>query len=368
MTNDINQKATDAANQIELLPAVAHYLSVLNQQLLPAFIKTGSIPNAINARDGLANLTHTFVTEAVDIPLMVDDIIECDAATMAGDAYDVPVRIFYPSLPVESASSNSSSSKPASNLSSQSNQFESPLPPVMLYFHGGGGTAGSVSVYHQILCRLAKHTGHIVVAPEYRLAPENPYPCAQNDACTALLGLNKLLARRQIVTSGKIVVAGDSHGSALVTNLLRDPRVRQADIMDDISAQVLIYPSVDFTMSCPSIDKYASDYLLSRERISWYGDQYFQHNEDRQEKSALFASQDELAHQPPALIVNAVVDPLYDEGVAYAAKLTEAGVDTQHISYDKVLHAYLNMENLNPDICKQTYQAINKFLNNNNQL
>ncbi|WP_068038678.1 alpha/beta hydrolase [Psychrobacter sp. P11G5] len=351
MSNSIKYNKADAENQVDLLPAVANYLKVLNEQLLPAFINTGSIPNAINARDGLANLTHTFVTEAVNVALIVDDIIECDAST--NDAYDVPtyhvpVRLFYPSLPDASIK-----------------QTEQTPPPVMLYFHGGGGTAGSVSVYHQILCRLAKHTGHIIVAPEYRLAPENPYPCAQNDACTALLGLNKLLARHHISTN-ELVIAGDSHGGALVTNLLRDPRIIESGIINDISAQVLIYPSVDFTMSCPSIEKYANGYLLSQARISWYFDQYFQHNfqhdEDRQAKSALFASSDELAHQPPALIINAAIDPLYDEGVAYAAKLSEAGVETQHITYDKVIHAYLNMENLNPDICKQTYQAISEFL------
>ena len=347
MSDSIKYNKANAKNQVELLPAVTDYLKVLNEQLLPAFVHTVSVPNAINARDGLANLTHTFVTDAMNVALIVDDIIECEASTNDACevlAYHVPVRLFYPSLPDAST-----------------DQTESTPLPVMLYFHGGGGTAGSVSVYHQILCRLAKYTGHIIVAPEYRLAPENPYPCAQNDACTALLGLNKLLARQQI-HADNIVVAGDSHGGALVTNLLRDPRIIESGVINDISAQVLIYPSVDFTTSCPSIEKYANGYLLSQARIDWYFDQYFQHGEDRKSKSALFASLDELAHQPPALIINAAVDPLYDEGVAYAAKLNKAGVNTQHITYDKVIHAYLNMENLNPDICKQTYQAINAFL------
>lgn len=344
ITND--KTVVNKETQVNLLPAVANYLKVLNEQVLPAFLKTGSVPNAINARDGLANLTRTLVTEPVAIPLIVDDIIEYDAfdvATYDVPAYHVPVRLFYPILPVQSTESSVTAL------------------PVMLYFHGGGGTAGSVSVYQQILCRLAKYTGHIIVAPEYRLAPENPYPCAQNDACTALLGLNKLLARQQISPTS-IVVAGDSHGGALVTNLLRDPRIKQSDVINNISAQVLIYPSVDFTMSCPSIEKYANCYLLSRARISWYGEQYFQHGEDRQTKSALFATQEELKDQPPTLIINAAIDPLYDEGVAYANKLTEAGVKVQHMTYDKVIHAYLNMENLNPDICRQTYQAINGFL------
>ena len=343
-----NLKKSDSVEQITLLPAVANYLDVLNRQILPAFIKTGSMPNAINAREALANLTRSFVTDPIDLPLIIDDIITCDASYIDAsyiNNYDVPVRIFCPHLPTESSAW-----------------------PVMLYFHGGGGTAGSVSVYQQILCRLAKYTGHIIVAPEYRLAPENPYPCAQNDARTALLGLNKLLARHNIATTENIVVAGDSHGGALVTNLLRDPRLQQTASINNISAQVLIYPSVDFTMSCPSIDKYANGYLLSRARINWYFEQYFQHNlqnsEDRQAKSALFASQDQLAGQPPALIINAAIDPLYDEGVAYATKLIAAGVRVQHLHYDGVLHAYLNMENLNPAVCQQTYQAIAKFLDN----
>ena len=329
-----------------LLPKVADYLKVFNEQVIPAVMKSGSVPNAINAREGLANLTQAFVTEPVDIPLIIDDIIFSSNDGSLG-SYAVPVRIFHPSAVL---------SKPL---------------PTMLYFHGGGGTAGSVTVYDGILRRLAKRTGHIVVAPEYRLAPENPYPCAQNDAYTALTGLADLLERLNIATTQEVVVAGDSHGGALVSNLLRDPRVLSPNAIDNMTdqslinsivAQVLIYPSVDFTMSCPSIDTYATGYLLSRSRIDWYFDQYFQRGEDKQSKSALFASQDELSAQPPALIFNARVDPLVDEGKAYVQKLTEAGVDVKHIIHDGVIHAYLNMEDLNPDICDKTYHAISKFL------
>lgn len=329
-----------------LLPKVADYLKVFNEQVVPAVMRSGSVANAINAREGLANLTRAFVTEPVDIPLIIDDIIiSSHGCSLSG--YPVPVRVFHPSA-----------------------ERSKPLP-VMLYFHGGGGTAGSVTVYDGILRRLAKRTGHIVVAPEYRLAPENPYPCAQDDAYTALTGLADLLERLKIATTQEVVVAGDSHGGALVSNLLRDPRVLGSQaitgsidkvLINSIKAQVLIYPSVDFTMSCPSIDTYAAGYLLSRARIDWYFDQYFQHGEDRQAKSALFASQDELSAQPPALIFNARVDPLVDEGKAYAQKLTAAGVDVKHIIHDGVIHAYLNMEDLNPDVCDKTYHAISQFL------
>ena len=340
---DFNSNSTLSkdAHRVPLLPAVSNYLSILNHHLLPAFIKSGSLPNAINAREGLANLTQLFVTEVVDVPLIIDDMITHDDLrddALVNSDYEVPVRIFCPR-----------------------SSIESPLP-VMLYFHGGGGSAGSVSVYQQILCRLAKYTNHIIVAPEYRLAPENPYPCAQNDARTVLFGVSKVLARRQIATTAAIVVAGDSHGGAIVTNLLRDSIVVQSGRIQDISAQVLIYPSVDFTMSCPSIDTYATGYLLSKTRIQWYFDQYFQNHEDFKAHSALFASMDELKNQPPALIINAAVDPLYDEGVLYADTLTSVGIKTKHITYHHVIHAYLNMENLNPEVCMQTYHAIATFL------
>ena len=143
MSHSTQQNKTDTESQVELLPAVANYLQVLNEQVLPAFIQTGSVPNAINAREGLANLTHTFVTETVDMALIVDDIIDCDAPT--GDAYDVPaydvpVRLFYPSLPSDAA-----------------NQTELTPFPVMLYFHGGGGTLHGTRGQRQMPVLLGNH-------------------------------------------------------------------------------------------------------------------------------------------------------------------------------------------------------------------
>lgn len=352
-----------------LLTSVAKYLQHLNQRILPTVAATGSIPNAINAREGLAALTYGYVTQPMPVAWVSDDVIAASDA-MSPDVhaqllaalcvdqqaaplqtqlqtqiqdqtgwvhclpqYDVPVRIYHPD--------------PDTAL------------PCLLYLHGGGGTAGSVSVYDGILRRIAHHTRHIVVAPEYRLAPENPFPAGQMDAVTALLGVRDLLSRRGLAFTGRLVMAGDSHGGALLSNLWR------AELDDwvgagQVAAQVLIYPSVDFTLSQPSIDTYGEGYLLSKARIEWYFNQYFQHSEDRQAQSSLY--QRISSSTPPALIVNAAIDPLADEGSAYANKLRQVGVPVQHQVVDGVIHAFMNMEDLHPQVCEQVYQRMAEFL------
>ena len=166
-----------------VLPPIQAFLDVLNQQITPALQAQGFKPNAINAREGLARLTEKFLTHTVDIARVQDDVIY-----PTGSGYAVPVRIYHPN--------------PEQDL------------PVLVYFHGGGGMCGSVTVYDGINRRLAAHTGHIVVAPEYRLAPENPYPAGQQDALTCVRGVLAVLRQNRLRFRERIVVGGDSAGGA----------------------------------------------------------------------------------------------------------------------------------------------------------
>ena len=122
-------------------PTIQAYLDILNHKILPKLMAEGFKPNIINAREALANVTKALMTKTVDCAKVWDD-------TLDTQPYAVPVRIFHP-------------------------QPEQALP-VLIYFHGGGGSVGSVTVYDPILRRLAQATSHIVIAAEYRLAPENP--------------------------------------------------------------------------------------------------------------------------------------------------------------------------------------------------
>ena len=306
-----------------LRPEVQQFLDVLNRQLIPAAMAQGFKPNVINAREALAGLTFKYLTRQQAVAAVWDD-------TIAGDEYSVPVRLYHPD--------------PQQAL------------PVLVYFHGGGGVVGSVSVYDQILRRLAVHTRHIVVAPEYRLAPENPYPAAQSDALTVLAGVRGLLAGRGLAFTDRVVVAGDSAGGSICANLFCCTDAARFGI----AAQVLVYPSVDFTMSQASVREFGEGYLLTAERMAWYFDQYFHRDADRRTASPLH--REIVRPIPPTLVFTAAADPLRDEGRAYVDKLQRAGIVCRHIEVAGVIHAFLNMEDLHPEVCGQVYRDMAAFL------
>ena len=307
-----------------LKPAIQAYLDILNHKIVPKLAAQGFKTNIINAREALANVTRTLVTQTVDCAAVWDD-------TLKSEPYALPVRIFHP--------------EPQQAL------------PVLVYFHGGGGCVGSVTVYDPILKRLANATDHIVMAIEYRLAPENPYPAAQIDAANALKHWQEPLRARGIHYTPQVSIAGDSAGGALCSNL-----VRQWDYAAQaIHAQVLIYPSVDFCMQSASVEQFAQGYFLTAERMRWYFEQYFQHQEDYCQMSALHQAIN--PQTPDTLVITAGFDPLRDEGHAYVEKLRQHGIVVQHIQYDDLIHAYLNLEDLCAQECEQTYAQIGHFLN-----
>ncbi|MGB4883074.1 MAG: alpha/beta hydrolase [Neisseria sp.] len=310
---------------MSLLPQVQQFLDVLNHQITPFLQAQGFTVNAINAREALAGLTFQHVTRKQEVAQVLDDTV----ASLDG-GYAVPLRIYHPN--------------PQQAL------------PVLVYFHGGGGVVGSVSIYDQICRRIADATQYIVVAPEYRLAPENPYPAAQDDALTVIQNIEALLAAKDILFTPRFAIGGDSAGGALCTNLLRSDH----EVRGDIIAQVLVYPSVDFTMTLPSVTTYGEGYLLTAERMHWYFAQYLHGHEDHREASSLYNPLPD--DMPPTLVISAIYDPLYDEGRAYVDKVIAAGFEAEHLEIDGVVHAFLNMEDLCPEQCAQTYAAMGEFL------
>ena len=305
-------------------PTIQAYLDILNHKILPKLLAEGFKTNIINAREALANVTKTLMTKPVDCAKVWDD-------TLDTQPYAVPVRIFHP-------------------------QPEQALP-VLIYFHGGGGSVGSVTVYDPILRRLAQATSHIVIAAEYRLAPENPYPAGQTDALNCVMHFKQALEARGIAYQNRISIGGDSAGGAICSNL-----VRQLDLQQyPLAAQVLIYPSVDFCMGSASVQQFATGYFLTAERMRWYFEHYFQNGEDYCQMSAVHAEINPLT--PPTLVFTAGFDPLRDEGIAYAQKLQAASIHVEHKQFDDLIHAYLNLEDLCAEECAATYAHIGAFLN-----
>lgn len=311
----------------ELKKSLQDYLHELNEVTMPALLAAGFRVNPINARESLALMTYNCCKNSPDIASVIDTY------AMDNTGFAVPVRVFNPD-PTESL-------------------------PVLIYIHGGGHMAGSVSVYNHIYRRIAKEANVIVVAPEYRLAPENPYPAGEIDIKSTLHSVYAMLDDLGYSYKRELYVGGDSGGGALTACLMRD--IQHSNF--DIKGQILIYPSLDYTMSFPS---YGSDvngegYLLTTEQVKWYFDNYFLNRENRRKASPVFG--EISSDMPKTLLFTAEFCPLKDEGYEYAKRLEDVGVEVKHVHFDNMIHAYLNLELLCKEEVDVTYKEISNFIN-----
>lgn len=211
--------------------------------------------------------------------------------------------------------------------------------PLLLFFHGGGFVVGDLDSHDATCRRLAKQNNCVVVAVDYRLAPEYPFPIPCEDCYQAttwavenatLLGINPK----------QVAVMGDSAGGNLATVVAMMARDRNGPA---ISCQVLIYPTTDASKSMGSIDSLKDGYLLTKEMIHWFSRNYCGHEKDLMQPylSPLFAP--DLKNLPPALIITAEFDPLKDEGEAYARKFKENGNQVVFKEYKGMIHVFYQM-------------------------
>jgi acetyl esterase/lipase len=226
---------------------------------------------------------------------------------------------------------------------------------VVMHYHGGGHMCGSIELYDAISRKIAKAGHCIVIAVEYRLAPEHPYPAGINDCQYALENYQAVM--EEIKYNQQLMIAGDSAGGAICTTLASH-YINHSTVK--IDKQILIYPSVDYTMSSASIEENGTGFLLEMSKVHWYFDKYFHHCEPREKVSPLFMPMN--ANMPKTLIFTAGCDPLRDEGLAYAQALSEYGVSVEHHSFDGMVHAYMLLDSLVANECEQTYQLIGEFI------
>lgn len=214
--------------------------------------------------------------------------------------------------------------------------------PVVLYFHGGGWTLGTLDQADWLCSNVAAQAGAVVVSVDYRLAPDHRFPAATRDCAdaTAWVAAHSGQLRGR---PGALAVMGDSAGGNLATVACMTARDAGGPA---IARQVLIYPSVDATLSSPSIARYADAPMLKRADMDAYLDHYTGTADRRHPHlSPLFA---DLAGLPPALIQTAEHDPLCDEGRRYAERLRAQGVQVRHTEYVGVPHAFVNLPGLTP--------------------
>ncbi|HSL59243.1 MAG TPA: alpha/beta hydrolase [Acidimicrobiales bacterium] len=216
--------------------------------------------------------------------------------------------------------------------------------PVVAFFHGGGWVFGDLDS-HDIMGRaLANRSGALVVAVDYRLAPEHPWPAAADDA----EAVTRWLADHADELGGdpaRLAVAGDSAGgnlAAVVARRWRDARRAGADL-PDLAAQVLIYPVTDHDLDSPSYLRNAEGLFLTRSAMAWFWDLYVPAPADRAHPDASPLRADDLTDLPPAVVVTAGYDPLLDDGERYADALAAAGVPVVRRCYDDMIHAFVSM-------------------------
>jgi len=211
--------------------------------------------------------------------------------------------------------------------------------PAVAYFHGGGWVQGDLETHHGLCARLAKHAGVLVVAVDYRLAPEHKFPAAVDD-CLAAYRWLRAKGRDVGADTGRVAVAGDSAGgnlSAVVSQLAASGGTPGP------TCQVLIYPAVDFSLETDSHRELADGHVIPRDRILWYTEQYLKSEADKTDLRASPLRAPSLKGQPPAMIVTGGFDPLRDEGRAYGDRLRQAGVDVVYREYPGQIHAFVSL-------------------------
>lgn len=213
------------------------------------------------------------------------------------------------------------------------------LLPGVVFFHGGGWTTGDLETHDGICRALANAVRGIVVAVDYRLAPEHRFPAAFDDAFAAVRWVDDN-ALRLGVDRRHLVVAGDSAGGNLAAAVAIAARDAGGPA---IAAQALAYPALDFRMKLPSHREFADGYLLTEARIRASADAYLRSPADVEDWRASPLLVPDVTGLPPAVILTAGFDPLRDEGEAWAERLHAAGVPVTYECFEGMIHGFLQM-------------------------
>jgi acetyl esterase len=211
--------------------------------------------------------------------------------------------------------------------------------PLLVFVHGGGFVFGDLATHDRVCRMLCRHADVNVLAFEYRLAPDHPFPAAVEDTARAWRW-----ARAHAAALGadpaRVAIGGDSAGANLATVLAQ----HTAGTADAPACQLLIYPTVDHHGAYPSKRLFAERFLLTREAMAWYHEQYVETiGADPRDPRLTPILAGDLAGQPPALVITAGFDPLRDEGEAYAAALRRAGSVAITRRFGGLIHGFANL-------------------------
>lgn len=212
--------------------------------------------------------------------------------------------------------------------------------PLLVYFHGGGWTFGSLNSCARFCARFCQRSGASVLAVDYPLAPEHPYPAAL-DACVEAVKQARLMAKEWGCDPSRIALGGDSSGGNLaIATALR----LAAEGVTDLSALLLFYPVTKvWNDSSPSWRLFGKGYGLDSYLMKAFSHAYAGSSPQRPLISVALADDEIVRQLPPTLIVSAGRDILADQGEAFAMRLRHLGVKTRHVVFPSAVHLFITM-------------------------
>ncbi|MEJ2869012.1 alpha/beta hydrolase [Actinomycetospora sp. OC33-EN08] len=288
----------------------------------------GALARARNRR-----LSHNVVTSRVFGP-MPADVSLTDLRVDLGAPDPTTVRLYRPHGPLPGG-----------------RRREDGLPVVVNY-HGGGGSLGNLDQSDWLCAQVAARVGALVLSVDYRLAPEHPYPAGRDDGYAALVWA----VRHADALGGRtdqVAVMGDSAGgnlAAVVAMMAREGG-------PGVDAQVLIYPVVDLTLDAPSTAAFERGPLLTRADMDVFRTNYLGPDGDASDPLCSPLLAPDHRGLPRALVITAKVDPLHDDGVAYAHRLRAAGVPTRHSDHARAVHGFMTF----PGMCRAAGAALDEI-------
>lgn len=287
----------------ELKPEVRTLLDTFEEMHLPPTY-------ALSVEAARQRLEDLFATPD---PEPVGDVSDITMGTPAGD---IPARLYRPDRPGQH--------------------------PAVVYFHGGGWTVGSLETHDGTARAITNTADCVVVSVDYRLAPEHPFPAAVVDAFAATQWVSEYGERLGIDTS-RIAVAGDSAGgnlAAVVSLMARDQGG------PELVHQALVYPAVNSPELrwFDSYDENAEGYFLEQRSMEWFYDQYISRSTDHRNEYAFPLLARDLSELPAATVITCEFDPLRDEGIRYADRLAEAGVNVHREHFEGMIHGFIGLK------------------------
>ncbi|MEM9176280.1 MAG: alpha/beta hydrolase [Myxococcota bacterium] len=209
--------------------------------------------------------------------------------------------------------------------------------PALVYYHGGGHVTGSLHTHRRACAQLALEANVVVIAVDYRLAPEHKFPAGVEDALAAF---DEIAARAEAlgIDRDRIGVGGDSAGGNLSAAVAQERRA--AEVAPHF--QLLIVPWLDMSGYSASYASCADGFHLTREVMDWYTNHYLADREAQATDPRVSPLLGDVTGVCPAAVVVVGFDPLRDEGLAYAEKLEKAGVPTSVRCFENLIHPFMN--------------------------